>query len=141
MDPTIQAFKEKWAEKSAAKVIVMDALGAAKLAEYRGEDASSFWKLVGDHGFNGGDEGRFQADAQAMADAYVLEHPEMFDVAEQYVSPERHDELVTIIGIYRAAGLEEEMLKLTMFELARFDRQKMGVTVRKTLGVARTGGA
>ncbi len=97
MDKDVQAFKDKMAEKAAAKEKVMEALGAARLAESQGKDASKFWEVVAEQGIKGV-EGKAMAEAQKLADAYVQAHPEQFALLADQVTPEMQAFLQAQIG-------------------------------------------
>jgi len=127
MDADVQAFIDKWAEKSAAKRELMVALGEAKLADYEGRDADArkHWATVEAKGMHG-HEGKAYAEAFALAEAYVAGHPDQFISFESYVNPESHDMLVKLCGVMGKAGRYEEEAKLQMFELVRFERQHIG---------------
>ena len=136
MDPAVQAFKDKKAEKAAVKAEVLAALGRAKLAEAKGQDASADWAIVEREGFRSGTEGRLHNELQQMADAFVEAHPELFANVEHLVNPEGHHRLVRMISIFRQEGLEEEALRLEMFERARFERQEIGQAIRAKVRMA-----
>lgn len=148
MNAEVQAFIDKWAEKSAAKAEVLVALGAAKQFDWKAENAltdkeakqhsaaaSEQWGIVESRGIHG-DEGRLYEEALALAEAYVESHPEQFISFEDYVHPDNHDLLVQLIATMSKAGRPEEAAKLTMFELTRFERknitQAIKVGIRKT---------
>lgn len=114
MDADVQAFDDKLAEKAAAKAKALSAVGAGD------------WDTVAKYGINGV-EGQCMAEAQAMADAYVAAHPEQF-VAVQ--NEEDVEKVVKLIDLFNAAGMEEAALAMTMFELAHFERQEIGVATR-----------
>lgn len=147
MNAEVQAYIDKWAEKTAAKAEALAALGAAKLADWNAEnaltdsdrkkyeqEAAAHWDVVIKRGMKG-EEGRLYAEAFALAEAYVAAHPEQFASFEQYVNPDDHDLLVTLASAMSTAGRKEEQAKLTMFELVRFERknvtQAMQAVVRK----------
>lgn len=134
--PELQQFRDLMADKAAAKQLVMAALGRARLAEHNGQDASADWAIVDEKGVNG-IEGEKMAAAQALADATVAAHPELFSHLEQYVNPDGMEQLVKLTSLSRDAGMEDEATAITMFELARFDRQQIGVQTR---GVVRLAG-
>jgi hypothetical protein len=117
MDAEIQAFKDKMAEKAAAKAKVMAAVGE--------ED----WATVAEQGINGV-EGKAMAEAQAIADKYVKAHPEQFAAVMDYSTTDEQVQLVTLIDLMSKSGMEEAALALTMFELARFERQEIGVATK-----------
>lgn len=129
MDPAVQAFKDKMAEKAAAKQKVMEALGRARL-----NDDPKDWAIVEKEGVNG-TEGAAMAEMQKMADAYVKANPDQFVNVAGYVSPEGQDNIIQLISVFSQAGMEEEVLKLTMFELAKFERQEIGVQTRAKVRV------
>lgn len=134
MNAEVQAFVDKWAEKTAAKYDSLEAVGEAKLAELKGDDkkAKAAWKVVEKRGFTQGDEGDLYGAAYDLAEAYVDGHPAEFASFEQWVSPDGggHETLVRLIDTLREHGREEEAAKLTMFELVRFERQQIGGEVR-----------
>ena len=136
MDPEVQAFIDKMAEKAEAKAASLAAVGAAKLAEAEGRDAASHWQTVAEEGFREGREGRLHAELQAMADAYVAAHPEFF-VAFRSMDP---DGLAIMVNSMRDLGMLEEATKLTMFERASFERQDIGSRIKARLIPALTGG-
>lgn len=117
MDAEVQAFKDKMAEKAEAKAKVMEAVGK--------ED----WSTVASHGVNGA-EGRAMAEAQAIADAYVKANADQFAAVADYSTTDEQTQLVALIDLMSKAGMEEAALKLTMFELARFERQEIGVATK-----------
>ncbi len=119
MDAEVQAFKDKLAEKAAAKAKVMEALGAAD------------WKTVEQYGVNGV-EGKCVAEMQAMADAYVKAHPEQFVT----VKGTDFESVIKMITLLKQAGMEEAKLALTMYELATFERQQIGVATKPALRIA-----
>ena len=131
MEVSVQAFLNTWAAKSAAKQEALIAVGAAKFAEQDGrpKDADKQWAIVAAKGING-DEGRLYAEALAIAEAYVAEHPEQFAGFEGYVNPDDHGLLVELTGLMGKRGRKEEEAKLTMFELVRFERQHIGQATR-----------
>src|SRR5690606_10388687 len=127
MDPEVQAFLDKWAEKSAAKADVLVALGAAKLADHKAKNALTAqeqevheaesarqWAIVEARGIQSGDEGRLYDEAYAIAEAYVDSHPQMFVSFERFVNPDDHDLLVTLTTAMSKDGRVEEAAKLTM---------------------------
>lgn len=126
MNADVQAFKDKMAEKAAAKAKVMVAIG-------KGD-----WTTVTAEGLTG-TEGKAMADLQKMADTYVNAHPEQFTAVEGSVSSDGHDHIVKMIDIFYGAGMEEEALKMTMFELAKFERQQIGVATRAKVRVGNGG--
>ena len=126
MSAETEAFRTVWAEKSAAKERVMEALGRAKLAERDGKSAAADWKIVADQGMTTGVEGMKQAEAQAMADGLFTNHPELFT----FFTDKTVEQLCTLADAYRAMGLEDDLTLLTMYELARFERQHIGGTVK-----------
>lgn len=136
MDAEVQDFIDKQAEKSAAKERALTALGAAKLAELRGEDSAAHRAIHAAEGFATGNEGRLHIELQEMADAYVAAHPEFFVAFDGFATPEKQGDLVTLISVLRDQGLVEEVAKLTMFELARFERQNIGAVMRAQVRVA-----
>lgn len=138
MDPAVQAFKDKMAEKAAAKQKALAAAGEARFVELQGRDASAFWDVVADYGIDGA-EGRAFAEMQHMADAYVEANPGQFTAVEHLVTPEGNEQLVLMIAALGKAGQEEYALKLTMFELATFDRQQFGVTPKPALRLVNGG--
>lgn len=127
MDADVQAFLDKWEEKKAAKAEALKAAGEARLAEYEGRDsdAARHWAIVESRGIKG-DEGRLQAEAFAMAEAYVDSHPQMFVSFESMVNPDDHSALVTLCGVMGKMGRKEDEAKLMMFEMTRFERQHIG---------------
>jgi GNAT superfamily N-acetyltransferase len=151
MDAQVHEFLDKWAEKSTAKQEALAATGAAKLAEWKAEDAANpadakryqdeadgQWAIVAARGFQSGDEGRFYNEALALADAYVDAHPELVGVGSAFVAPEdasaeeknsKHDLLVTLIAEAGKRGDVELAARLTMFELASFERKHIGAAV------------
>lgn len=160
MDPAVQAFIDKWAEKSAAKQVVLAALGAAKLADWKAEnaltpadakphlaEAERQWAIVEARGARSGDEGRAYDEAFALAEAFVEAHPELVAVGAAFVAPDdatadekntKHQLLVTLIAEAGKRGDVELATKLTMFELVSFERQHIGqalaVKVRRSNG-------
>lgn len=141
MDAAVQAFKDKTAEKAAAKQKSLAAVGEAKLAEHEGRtaDAERAWATVAEYGMEG-IEGECHKALQAMADAYVAANPERFVMFEEYVTPEGNDHVVKAISVMSTAGMEEAALELTMFERAKFERvQRVGATVRAVTKPARNG--
>lgn len=124
MDAAVQAFKDKMAERSEAKAKCVAALGRATLT-----DNAKDWEAVAQFGVKG-DEGRCNLELQAMADAYVKAHPEQFAAVVGSVNAEGHEQVVKLIDLYYGAGMEESALALTMFELASFERQEIGVATR-----------
>lgn len=138
MDAAVQAFKDKMAEKQRHKGVALAAAGQAKKAELDGQDASSLWETVATEGIDGL-EGKCMAEAQAMADAYVEAHPEKFVAFEQYLTPEGNEQLVRLIGALGKSGMEEAALELTMFELAKFERQSFGVAPQATVRLGNGG--
>jgi hypothetical protein len=124
----------------------MVAVGEAKLAEFQGRtaDANTAWDVVAQYGING-EEGAAMDEAQSIADSYVATHPEQVAYLEPYRDPDfqttiirdgvavtvsGHEAIVTMISLARQSGLEEAALIITMFELASFERQKIGVAVQ-----------
>lgn len=126
MDSQVQAFKDKMAEKAEAKQKVMAAVGEKD------------WKAVATHGISG-KEGQLFAEAEQIAKDYVANNEAQFAMAASYSDPVQsadengltgHDKLVSLIDLFSKAGDEESALKLTMFELVKFERQEIGVTHR-----------
>lgn len=85
------------------------------------------------------DARNFDKKAEQLAEEYVDENPEYFAAFEEYAKPERQDDLVRLISFMRKGGFEEEVWKLTAFELARFERKHIGAQVQTRLKV-RNGG-
>lgn len=130
MDKEVQDFITAWENKSTSKALALEAIGEAKIAELRGEDATSLWQLADSKGRAEGDEGRYYDEAFSIAEAYVNGHPEVFSSFERLVNPDDHEILVTLINTFREHGREEEATQLTMFELVRFERQQIGGALR-----------
>lgn len=128
MDAQVQAFKDKMEEKAAAKAKALEATGRQD------------WDAVAEYGINGGVEGKCFAEMQKLADAYVKAHPEQFSEVVQYVTPEGHEQVVKLTSLMSKAGMEENALKLTMFELANFERQKIGVATQASVRLIGKGG-
>lgn len=139
MDADVQAFVDKWAEKSAAKAVTLAALGAAKQADYKASVAETpeararweaksaeQWAIVESSGINGGEEGRLYDEAFALAEAYVAAHPEQFASFSAY----DFDLVHAIATAFKLQGRKEEAAKITMFELVTFERQHIGQAVK-----------
>jgi len=127
MDAAVQAFKDKMAEKAAAKQKALAAAG-------KGD-----WDTVAEYGIDGGVEGTAFAELQAMADAYVEANASKFTAFEQYLTPEGNEQIVVLIAALGKSGMEEAALELTMFELAKFARQSFGVAPKATLRLGNGG--
>lgn len=132
MDADVQAFKDALTAKASAKDAALACVGAAKLAELNGKASEALWETVAAQGIDGA-EGEAMQQAQQIADAYVAAHPEEFAAVQQYVNPQGHENIVRLIDAFRDAGMEEAVLKMTMFELVSFERQQIGVTPRATV--------
>lgn len=117
MDAQVQAFKDAMAAKAEAKAKVMEAVG-------KGD-----WATVESQGIRGA-EGKAMAEAQAIADKYVKDNAEQFAQVADYATTDEQSQLVTLIDLMSKAGMEEAALKLTMFELARFERQEIGAQAK-----------
>lgn len=117
MDAQVQAFKDAMAAKAEAKAKVMEALGKQD------------WATVESQGISGA-EGKAMADAQKIADKYVKEHAAEFAAVADYSTTDEQTQLVSLIDLMSKAGMEEAALKLTMFELAHFERQQIGVATQ-----------
>lgn len=126
MDPDVQAFKDAMEKKAAAKEKVMVAVGEGD------------WATVAKEGISG-TEGKAMAEAQSIADNYVKNHPEEFAAAKSHVTPDGLGKIVTMIDLFRQAGMEEAALKMTMFELSSFERQTIGATPRATVRLGNGG--
>lgn len=152
MDEAIKAFIEVRDQRSEAKAKVMDALGRAKLADYRGEDSIALWDAVERYGTPNGVEARLTQQLQDMADAYVAAHPDVYaDVegfategakARKFVGVDNdgnlilvsgHDALIHYCSALRILGDVEKAEQMVMFELARFARQNIGTPIGITL--------
>lgn len=153
MNEEVQAFVDKWAEKSAAKADVLVALGAAKLADHKAEnaltdeernrhaaEAETQWAIVEARGFKSGDEGRLYNEALALAEAYVEAHPEQFVSFEPLINPEGKKYLVQLIGLAGKNGRAEDAAKLTMLELASFERDNFSAALEAKVRKSRPGG-
>lgn len=132
MDPAVQAFKDKSEEKRQHKAVALAAAGQARLAESKGQAAASLWETVATEGINGL-EGQCFREMQRLADEYVAANAGDFAAFEEYVTSEGNEQLVQLIAATGKSGMEELALKLTMFELARFERQKFGVAAQATV--------
>lgn len=152
MDEAIKAFIEVRNQRSEAKAKVMDALGRAKLADYRGEDSSALWEAVERYGTPRGIEGRLTQQMQDMADTFVAAHPQLFVNVDGFATEEAktpqfagvdndgehilvsgHDALIQLIDTMRRLGDVEGTERLVMFELARFARQNIGTPIGITI--------
>lgn len=155
MDPAVQAFNDKWADKSAAKQESLIATGAARLAEWKAEqaltdseraehqaEADRQWAIVEARGFASGDEGRFYNEALELAEAYVDSHPELDAMFGRYVTNDSKDQdfLVKLASVMRKTGRDEESDVLTMFELARFERRNYTAALQAVVRKPRHGG-
>ena len=121
MDPAIQAFNDKLAEKAAAKQVVLKELGDAIAAGQSADSVS--WATV---------EAK-QAELQAIADKFVKDHPELFAHLDSLATPEGQVKLVGLVQTMRKAGLYDEATVAAMFEMAKFERQQIGVQQQGTL--------
>ena len=146
MEPEVQEFIDTWAAKTAVKAEVMAAVGERHLALLHGRDTGPFDKVIAVRGFAEGDEGKLQAKCQQLADDFVRDHPEQFAPYEEFVytNPDEDgmtgvDRLVVLITGLRRAKLIEQAAKLTMFEMARFERPHIGATARPVLRIAQKG--
>lgn len=124
--PEVSQFRQVWAEKTAAKEKVMAALGDAALAERDGKDAKKFTNVVAKQGHENGTEGEKQAEAQALADALVVSHPELFT----FLEGQTQEAIVSLVDAFRAAGNEDMVTLATIYELAHWERQNIGGTVQ-----------
>lgn len=130
MSTETEQFRQLLVEKSEAKAKVLIAVGAAKVADPDSREAADAWAIVAEQGIDGGVEGEKMAALQALADSYVTDHPELFVTFEPYANPDGHEQLVTMVSILRESGFEDEATLATMFELARFKRQQIGVVTK-----------
>jgi len=155
MDPAVQAFNDKWAEKSAAKQESLEATGAARLAEWKADqaltaderavheaEAERQWGIVEARGFASGDEGRLYNEALDLAEGYVDSHPELDAMFGRYVTGDSKDQdfLVKLISVMRKTGRDDEADALTMFELARFERRNYTAAMQAVVRTPRHGG-
>jgi hypothetical protein len=126
MDAAVEAFKDEMGKKAAAKQKALVAVG------------SGDWDTVAEYGING-EEGKAFAEMQAMADAYVEANASKFAAFEQYVTPEGNEQLVKLIATLGKSDMEEAALELTMFELAKFERQTFGVAPKANVRLGHGG--
>ena len=139
MDPDVQAFIDKQAERAAAKEKVMEALGRAKIADHLGKDSTADWAIVTEQGSPDGVEGRCSAEMLAMAEAYVAAHPDTFAFLNHFATPYRHDDLVRMIDAFREQGLVEQTQLAVMFELVKFERKQIGGEMKAKMRVGNGG--
>lgn len=118
MDAEITRYQELREKKAASKAKALDAAGKARLADLHGKNSSKHWSDVERHGI-AGEEGRLEAEARAVAEAYIEAHPERFVLCED----KSREECVKLVDAYRQAGLDEEVLAVEMWLQARFERQ------------------
>lgn len=127
MDAEITRYQQLREQKRDAKAKALEAAGKARLEEAKGKNADKHWKVVEEHGFTG-HEGRLEAEAKAVAEAYIEAHPERFVLCEG----KSREDCVRLIDAYRQAGLPEEVLLVEMWLQAKFERQSV-------VGAARLG--
>lgn len=123
----LKEYRKLDEERAAAKMEVLQAIGRAKAAEYKGEDSASDWAIVDAQGINGV-EGEKRAAMQAVADKAVKDYPEAFSHLAQYKgSADGQESLVKMANMFGKSGMKDEKLIVTLFELAHFERQEIGV--------------
>lgn len=127
MDAKIERYQQLREQKRDAKAKALEAAGKARLAESKGKNADKHWEAVEEQGFNGA-EGRYEAQAAAVAAAYVEAHMERFMLLEG----KTREECVKLIDACRANGLGEEVLLFEMWLQSKFERQSV-------VGAARLG--
>lgn len=67
-------------------------------------------------------DGRDHGGAVALADAYVAAHPELFtQLADMSI-----EDCVGAVGVFRAAGMEEDQWRVETWLLSRFEPQNIG---------------
>lgn len=123
MDAEVQAFKDKMTEKSVTK---QDSLIALQSNTIDSLTHSNSLKSL-------------DVELQKMADDYVAAHPDQFVNVMGHLSPEGQETIVKLIDIFYQAGMEEEVLKLTMFELSKFERQLIGAAPQAVLRLGNGG--
>jgi hypothetical protein len=130
--PELQEFRSLLAAKATVKTKVMHAMGEARLARLKGEDDAPFNAVIEEYGIRG-KEGELMAQAQALADKVVTEHPELFVNLEAYADEDRQKDLIKMASVFKRGGFEDERTLVTIFELARFERQNIGGRVKAQL--------
>jgi copper chaperone CopZ len=149
MNAELEAIRDKWAEKTAAKYDGLVALQAAKAQEDGKEVGDDAIKLVatqlgdlagradlrGVHASRGiqGDEGRLDAEHLEMCDAYVAAHPGEFAGEIEGMSLE---ECVKAIDAFRAAGMTESEMRVEVWLRHKFEPQNIGGEVQARIRVA-----
>lgn len=124
MDSELTAIRDAWKRKTEAKARVMAAVGEAKLAEleHRDADAAIAWGVVATNGFNGGTEGEAEAEARALADAYVESRPDLFRFYEAF----SEDDCVRLLEGFRDSGNEEGVWRTQCWLWFRFPKKHIG---------------
>ncbi len=141
MDALVQEFIDTEVAKGIAKNKSLAAVGAAKLAETKGDtlSADAAWATVAEQGMKEGIEGQLHQKLQELADTYVESNPNQFLSFITLGNPDRLEDLVALIDAMRSRGLLEEATKLTMFERHHFERQHIGSRVQAQLRLGRGG--
>lgn len=67
-------------------------------------------------------DGRDHSGAVALADAYIADHPELFEK----LSDMGIEDCVSAVGVFRAAGMEEDQWLVETWLLSRFEPQQIG---------------
>jgi len=119
MDAEVTKFQQLWAEKSTAKSRVVSNLQQAQWNDLNNVKASAEWQAVEEEGAI---EKAREAEAKALAAAYVESHGERFAVQRN----KSLDACVHLVSAYRSQGLAEEVLITEMWILSQFDKQHIG---------------
>ena len=164
----IDDFRQAWADASAAKGQVMEALGYAKLAELKETDPEAFarlpassqalathpssyyWGIVEAQGMTSGIEGKKKAEARAIADqwcdANAARVAEIKSLAAQIqaANPLLHytdqQACVPLVDAYRLPNLHDAVTEVEMYLISNFEPQSIGGAVQSIARI-RPGGA
>lgn len=123
MNSELQAIKNKWAEKTAAKERALAAMGEAYLAERDGRtaDAGEAWARWQVDGIQGAEKAL--ADEQLeMCKSYVEAHSDEFEKVKDLTI----EECVSALSVFRAAGYDEDAQRLEVWLRYHFEPQHIG---------------
>lgn len=79
-------------------------------------------------------EGRDEAQARALADEYVSNHPEYFTE----LSSKSVHELVRAVEVFREAGMEDEQWRVEAWLLHNYEPQQIGGVAEPQVRIAGT---
>ncbi len=135
MNEELEAIKDKWGEKTAAKERAFVAMQAASLDEKEGRDSSANWAAWEVDGIKG-NEGRLADEQLALCDAYVDAHPGEFAELEKLSL----EECVTALSVFRDAGMDESQWRVEVWLRHHFEPQSVGGEVKARVRMPGMGG-